>query len=105
MIEPDYRGQLWRKARVVGCSNQRPRSYEVETDSGRVLSRNRKHLQQAPVLNPPGNDDQEQRLPKVEHASQQDVSKEAVSPDVQGDEYHTKSGRIVRKPNYLKEFV
>ena len=41
MIEPDCKVQLWRKATVVGQSNHRPRSYEVEPNTGRVLSRNR----------------------------------------------------------------
>ena len=29
MIEPDHKGQLWRKATVVGQSKHRPRSYEL----------------------------------------------------------------------------
>ena len=44
MIEPDCKGQLWQKATVVCQSNHRPRSHEVETDTGRVLSRNLRHL-------------------------------------------------------------
>ena len=65
MIEPDLKGQLWRKATVVGQSNHRPRSYEVETDTGRVLSRNRRHLKLTP-LSTPGHEEYEQAPSAVE---------------------------------------
>ena len=44
MIEPDYKGRLLLKVTVVGSINQRPSSYEVETESGPILRRNIKSL-------------------------------------------------------------
>ena len=105
MIEPDHKGQMWRKANVVRPSSQRPRSYEVEVDSGRVLSRNRKHLRVAPLANTPSSDEQEQSLPEAESERQQKVTNESVPPDVPDVPYHTQSGRVVKKPSYLQDFV
>ena len=42
---------------------------------------------------------------EAENERQHNVTKESVSPDVPNDQYHTKSGRIVRKPSYLKDAV
>ncbi|XP_068674762.1 uncharacterized protein [Montipora foliosa] len=103
MIEPDRKGQLWCKATVVGQSNHRPRSYEVETDTGRVLSRNRRHLRLTPFRTP-GDDEYEQSPPAAEGEKEPTEStKELVSPEGQGGPYQTRSGRASKRRSYLKD--
>ena len=43
-MEPQGKSYWWTKARVVSRYEQRPRSYHVETETGRILQRNRRHL-------------------------------------------------------------
>ena len=105
MIEPDRKGQLWRKATVVGQSNHRPRAYEVETDTGRVPSRNRRHLKLTP-LSKPGHEEYEQGPSDVEGEKEPTEStKELVSPEGKDSPYHTRSGRSSRRPSYLKDYT
>ena len=37
-------GEVWKPARVVAVHSKAPRSYMVDTPTGRVLRRNRRHL-------------------------------------------------------------
>ena len=64
---------------MVDQSNHIPRSYEVETDTGRVLSRNRRHLKLTP-LRTPGHEEYEQGPSAVEGEKEPTEStKELVS--------------------------
>lgn len=105
MIEPDNKRQLWCKATVVGWSNNRPRSYDVETDTGRVLSRNRRHLKLTPLSTPQDEED-EQGSPDAEGEQEHtQLTKGVVSPDGQDTPYLTRSGRASKRSSYLKDYV
>ena len=105
MIEPDRKGQLWRKATVVGQSNHRPRSYEVETDTRRILSRNRRHIKLTP-LSTPGYEEYEQGPSAVEGEKEPTEStKELVSPEGKDSPYQTRSGRASKRPSYLMDYT
>ena len=48
-IEPEAKNHQWTKARIVSQNEQRPRSYNAETETGRVFQRNRRHLKLTPT--------------------------------------------------------
>jgi len=105
MIEPERKGQLWRKATVIGQSDIKPRSYNVETKTGRVLNRNRKHLKLTP-LSTPEHVESEQSLPTTEDDKEPADSAEEVSPRRgQNNPYQTSSGRVSMRPSYLEDYV
>lgn len=104
MIEPDNKRQLWCKATVVGWSNNRPRSYDVETDTGRVLSRNRRHLKLTPLSTPQDEED-EQGSPDAEGEKEHtQLTNGVVSPEGQDSPYLTRWGRASKRPSYLKDY-
>ena len=84
------------------------RSYEVETQDGRVLRRNRSHLRKT-------TEDEVDETPQTEIHTDEDresnqteerQSKQAV--DCQREqkvEIRTRSGRLVNRPAYLKDYV
>jgi hypothetical protein len=86
------------------------RSYEVETQDGRVLRRNRSHLRKTTCT-----EDEVDKTPQTEIHTDEDresnqteerQSKQAV--DCQREqkvEIRTRSGRLVNKPAYLKDYV
>ena len=90
---------------MVGPSNHSPSSYEVETDTGRVLSRNRRHLKLTP-LSTPGHEEYEEGPSVVEGEKEPTEStKERVSPDGKDSPYQTRSGRASKRPSYLKDYT
>ena len=86
------------------------RSYEVETQDGRVLRRNRNHLRKTTCT-----EDEVDKTPQTEIHTDEDresnqteerQSKQAV--DCQREqkvEIRTRSGRLVNRPAYLKDYV
>ena len=90
---------------MVGQSNHRPRFYEVETNTGRVLSRNRRHLKLTP-LSTPGDDEYEQGPSAAEGEREPTEStKELVSPEGTDSPYQTRLGRASKRPSYLKDYT
>ena len=125
-------GEKWFKAKVEYQVNER--SYEVRTENGAVYRRNRRHLRKVQesfipqhedtAADPPVNCEQEQdnqpqpqqRSNNTEPTPQLSVADEENTEDQQAQlspsssdagtgHYVTASGRIVRKPSALKDFV
>ena len=96
-VQPLQPNTTWRKATVVTPVGHR--SYRVELDSGNVLRRNRRHLRRAMDIK---REDLTPTGPVVTVKTQVPLSTTGT-PD-----YHsvtTRSGRVVQKPGYLKDFV
>ena len=89
----------------TGQSNHSPRSYEVETDTGRVLSRNRRHLKLTP-LSTPGHEEYEQGPSAVEGEKEtKESTKGLVSPEGKDSPYQTRSRRASKRPSYLRTIL
>ena len=110
----------WLKAQV--SSQEAPRSCQVRTEDGRVYRRNRSHLYKVPENKdtveskvnaqtlPPARKPNEEILqvpPKPSVLHLPDVSQPDLQPASPGvlPPVSTRSGRIVRRPAYLRDFT
>ena len=97
-IEPEAKGQQWGKAKVISQNEYRPRSYKVETEAGQILDRNRRHLKATPP-SPWLADEQDGPSPEEESSTS------AAAPERQETQHQTRSGRTVKMPSYLQDYV
>ncbi|XP_020917563.1 uncharacterized protein K02A2.6 [Exaiptasia diaphana] len=92
------------------------RSYQIKTEDGRVFRRNRKDLHKTPEnYNPsilPDLPRNQQPQPKVISTKAVPVSADRnkqqapmITPTATEESIKTRSGRVVRKPTYLSDFV
>nr|XP_002738307.1 PREDICTED: uncharacterized protein K02A2.6-like [Saccoglossus kowalevskii] len=112
----------WKKAEVNKQVNIR--SYEVTTEEGRILRRNRKHLRKtgekytpnetADIVATPANlatrietKKQEHKIisPDVSIAEQDDKAYNSTQNIAENSVRMTRSGRVIRKPQYLTDYV
>ena len=95
---------LWNKKGIVVSQNNRPRSYDILNERGKILARNRRHL--IPTT--------ENFNIKHDYDNAIPVSNTSTHPNLMTDNQHekqiledvyrTKSGRIVKKPKrYIDE--
>ena len=90
------KGRLWKPAEVIG-KNPNPRSYDIRTETGTILRRNRRHLRKT-------REDPPVTAPILDDFSDDDLGSPAtnelpvVQEPVQHTERRTRSGRIVRLP-------
>lgn len=113
--------QWWQRATVVRPVEQR--SYKVKTEQGQVFRRNRRHLRKSrdieedfPTVEEPGTEPVN-RAPAdaqqgAEHNLEVDAAPQQEDPNISGqappdviNTPHTRSGRAIRRPIHLKEFV
>lgn len=123
-IKPVGRSRYWVKARVEDQLDIR--SYQVRTEDGRVFRRNRKHLRSSnEQFNSPGNVDVFPRassnvqprvpvttpvqnttpLPENQQSPVRSNVNTSRSRPTTPEPVRTSSGRLVRKPFHLKDFV
>ena len=93
-IQPQSPHQHWRKATVVK-SHPQPRSYEVETEGGVRYRRNRRHLRKTHETT--NHRDYEIKVTPTQHTTRGEPR--------QGTPQTTRSGRVIRPPAYLKDYV
>ena len=90
------KGRLWKPAEVIG-KNPNPRSYDIRTETGTILRRNRRHLRKTREVPPV-------TAPILDDFSDDDLGSPAtneppvVQKPVQHTERRTRSGHIVRLP-------
>ncbi|XP_035692679.1 uncharacterized protein LOC118427148 [Branchiostoma floridae] len=95
----------WKRGKVIAEVGKR--SYEVQTDDGGKYRRNRKHLRQTRETTPDvDNMETENNLPSPTTTTTTTPPAEtAVKDDTAGQQMTTRSGRAVRPPVHLKDFV
>ena len=122
-IEPGQgQGSYWSKGQVV--KKVASRSYQVETERGTVIRRNRRHLRVSPGVSfvsrlqedrTSGANAQASPVPACENESETeenphtttDATEDIGQPwlDVeQNQPIRTRAGRIIRKPSYLNDY-
>ena len=87
-------GQCWSRQATVHSKAEQPRSYNIQTESGRILRRNRRAIQAAATQ--PDHKDQ-----VIEEQDNQNDSTMSLAEE---DGTITRSGRVSRQPAYLKEY-
>ena len=107
-VQPDKYKKNWQKAVVKKIVA--PRSYEIRTEAGVTLRRNRRHLRyskegfQSSKPEPPDDFD----IPSTSNSkstSNKSTSSRAVTSRSSSQPVSTRSGRISKQPRYLKDFV
>ncbi|XP_035700303.1 uncharacterized protein K02A2.6-like [Branchiostoma floridae] len=102
----------WKKGTVVAEVGNR--SFEVETEDGGVYRRNRRHLRKTPETPPAtvGTDDADQGDAPEPTVNDEPTTttttppaETAVKDDTAGQQMTTRSGRAVRPPVHLKDYV
>ncbi|CAH3108823.1 unnamed protein product [Porites lobata] len=120
-VRPLNRRSKWFKAQVDQHIDVR--SYNVRTEDGRLYRRNRSHLYKVPERYQPNHDEEllpsaspvlplpsVSPTPRMPHVSDVQPPTNGLPTDAQPREVTdpapvtTRSGRIVRKPAYLKDF-
>ena len=102
-------GNKWVPATVIS-KHHTPRSYIVQTQEGQKYRRNRRHLNKCrPLKDKPTASvhDQRKASPNIHTSKDNKVpvpTTEASPPQVQKPPVRTRSGRLVRKPAYLKDY-
>ena len=110
-MEPEAKNHQWTKGRIASQNEQRPRSYNVETETRRVFQRNRRHLKLTPTSSLTDEQDELDcpsvvEPPKVSQLTEPVTSGEVTAaPEKQGNWYQTCSGRTVKMPSHLKLYV
>ena len=103
-----FRDGKWKPANDVEKLNE-PRSYIVKTESWSIYKRNRKHL-----LKTESDEDQTIELSddeseaKIVHVKSKDVTNDEeriLEPEETKWEIRTRSGRISKRPNRLKDYA
>ena len=108
----------WKPA-IVEAKTNHPRSYIVQTDDGKELRRNRVHIhsndKRDPIyLSDDDNSDDGIETMQKQHTQNNVENKEVYNEtdgnSVDKDETNknsvkTRSGRIVKRPSYLKDYV
>ena len=85
-IQPIYTGKQWAKA--TAKRQIRPKSYEVETEDGKMLIQNRRHLIQTK---------------ETKTVNERQQHKEIIN-NKPTKEVKTPSGRVVKTPRYLSDY-
>ena len=108
-VQPEGKGQQWRRATVVCQNEQKPRSYTVETETGQTLERNRRHLKQTAVTSQADGEEDpsmEEETPTLQAEEESSVPEGvAATPEGQENYYQTRYGRTVKRPSYLTDYV
>ena len=102
----------WKIKGTVKRKCKEPRLYLVETDSGKILRRNRHHILKAPQKDPSDASESEsyQELESISTQSQPTGVSDSLPNPPQADpapirnRYTTRSGREVRWPAYLNDY-
>ena len=112
-VQPTDQGaHSWKKARVEKCVAQR--SYEILTEEGQRLRRNRRHLRRSPretfegweeLPLPTGSDyEEETEEERNDREEEEETEEEIGGREEQQKTVKTKSGRMVRKPRWLSDY-
>ena len=107
-VQPDKYKKNWQKAVVRKIVA--PRSYEIRTEAGVTLRRNRRHLRYSkegfqPSEPEPPDDFDIPSTSNSKSASNKFTSSRAVTSRSSSQPVSTRSGRISKQPRYLKDFV
>ena len=104
-------GHSWgTKGKVVEPLKDFPRSYIVETDKGKILRRNRKHI----LLKKEENEDNNEKFDDEYQLSYNDRPNDTTSELVSNNDNEireppsqcrTRSGRTIRKPSRYEDYV
>ena len=120
-VQPSRHGRRWFKAKVL--LHIAPRSYNILTESGSILRRNRRQLRPSPgeafvepdEEYPPGVREEEVELEGGEGEEEREEEGEEeqreveegegqVNDEDQQREVRTQSGRLVRRPGWLRDY-
>lgn len=110
----NFKLKTWEPA-VVVSRNKNSRSYNIRTTSGRILTRNRKHLLKSNVegnrltnlestyfmQEPLSENEEPNETESRDHTSPQSVN----SPSFRNNTFQTRYGRVSRRPFYLNNYV
>ena len=107
-----YKDKQWKIKGTVKRKCKEHRSYLVETDSGKILRRNRCHILKAPQKDPSDASESEsyQELESISNQSQPTGISDSlpnpplVDPAPNQSRHTTRSGREVRRPAYLNDY-
>ncbi|XP_015121249.1 uncharacterized protein LOC107044027 [Diachasma alloeum] len=110
------------KSGVIINRDENPRAYQIKDEHGEVLKRNRKMLIRGGHYNEPdeyleedsegnvdnqnqGENDNSNAINQNNNSAANEQERPGVSSRAQGTNYCTRSGREVKKPAYLKDYV
>ena len=105
-IQPQFRNQRWQRATVLESIPNQPRSYRVQTEHGVIYRRNRRHLRRTPETTRNLDLEIDTTAASAGHQGCQgnEAAQQTQHPP-QGGRRTTRSGRTVRLPAYLKDYV
>ena len=103
----DQENKEWNRLGTVGTKVQ-PRSYQIKTESGRVIRRNRSDIRPHPQLEEQDGgylESDEETIEDQEERPAQDPEKQEPEMADESNEVRTRSGRVVRPPLWRKDYV
>ena len=107
-VEPTERKSDWKKAVVISAHKELPRSYDIKTEEGRTLRRNRRHLRATCEsyrdTDVSDSDILDSKVNKPTDVTETQPTTTLFS-DVVKSGVTTRSGRNIKSPEYLKDYV
>ena len=107
-VEPTERKSDWKKAVVISAHKELPRSYDIKTEEGRTLRRNRRHLRATCEsyrdTDVSDSDILDSKVDKPTDVTETQPTTTLFS-DVVKSGVTTRSGRNIKSPEYIKDYV
>ena len=114
-----YKDKLWKVKATVAEKCSQPRSYNILTEKGRTLRRNRRHIQKRTPMNLEDPDDSDYEMTREDEArrNMEDADQpNASEPDQDPEPDHepeeepdvlvtARAGRVIRQPAYLHDYT
>ena len=94
-------GNTWSRKGVVSSKCTQPRSFNVETDEGRILRRNRRAI----LKSPSPQHEHKLPIPELENYTPEEEAETNTDPEITMPTVVRRSGRHTRPPAYLDEYT